>query len=102
MLSRKELVGMCLATGATLSFMFAVNTSSLIYKAEIAQDGTNPAVMRVYKSGKDAILVQNPTNNLSYMPLASYLRTVDPSKRQAEEVRIQGLQQTEKAWMVLD
>lgn len=61
---------------------------SVAQEAKIFSMGwRQPRVMRVYKGGRDEILVQNPRDKNDYLPLSDYLRTLPMSGRDVFEAK---------------
>ena len=75
--------------GGLLGIIINTDSAPVIDKIEIYQRESKPAVMRLYKSGRDGILVENSEKKGEYIQLDAYLGKI-PSKadRRIEEAEI--------------
>jgi len=81
-----------LAVGALIGFGLSEITGPSIDSVRVFNSARGVSAMRIIRMGADGILVRNPNDSASYIPLNTYLENnVAPSDSAAERVRIEGI-----------
>ncbi|MEK6895167.1 MAG: hypothetical protein AABX48_01470 [Nanoarchaeota archaeon] len=88
--SKLEVGILGLAAGVLLAIPINLLNRPDVNKIKIFQRENAPAVMRMYKSGKDGIYVENPKIKGEYILIDDYLKTIpDKADRRIEEGKIE-------------